>query len=129
MIQCNEIDQTVNQLLAAFQDCKKINPADLTLLVELVAAVQVCANGGTAYDVLNEDIYEPLTNQVVTYDVGSYHSISVMILEGTITRNGVTYPTGSVLDHEVTNTNQIAFTFTVNAGAKVVVQTLTETPT
>lgn len=127
MIQCNEIQQIGNELLIAFQDCKKINNDDLIKLVELVLAVNICSNGGPAYDTLIEEIYEPLVNEVVDYPIDTYHSISVMILQGTITRNGVTYPTGSILDHEVTNLNQTAFEFTVNAGAQVVVQYLIET--
>ena len=39
-IQCNEINQTVNELLIAFHDCVKIKNSDLTKLVELVAAVK-----------------------------------------------------------------------------------------
>jgi len=126
-IQCNEIQQVGNELLIAFQDCKKINNEDLIKLVELVLAVNICSNGGPAYDTLVEDIYEPLTDEEVVYDINSYHSISVMIISGTIERNGVTYPTGSILDHEVTNTNQEPFEFTVKGGATVVVQYLIET--
>jgi len=132
-INCNEIDQTVNQLLAAWgNNCKDIKPSDLTLLVELVAAVQVCANGGTAYDYLHTDIYEPETDTIVSYDTGEYHSISVMVVEGNITLTDgtltTTLPQGSVLDHEVTNLNQLPFRFTVKAGAKVTVQYLNAIP-
>lgn len=127
-IECNEIQQVGNELLIAFQNCKKIKNEDLVTLVELILAVNICSNGGPAYDTLVEDIYEPIVDEDVNYPIDTYHSISVMILEGNIVRNGVTYPTGSVLDHEVTNLNQTAFDFTVKAGAKVVVQYLTITP-
>lgn len=126
-IQCNEIQQIGNQLLAKFQKCKVVDPQDLHQLVELVLAVNICSNGGPSYNTLVEEIYEPIVDEIVTYPIGTYHSISVMIIQGNIERNGVTYPTGSVLDHEVTNLNQTAFSFTVKAGAQVVVQYLIET--
>jgi len=126
-IQCNEIQTIGNQLLIAFQDCKKIKNEDLVTLVELVLAVNECTNGGPAYNTLVEEVYEPLVDEIVTYPIDTYHSISVMIIQGNITRNGVTYPTGSVLDHEVTNLNQTEFEFTVKSGAQVVVQYLTIT--
>lgn len=126
-INCSEIQQVGNELLIAFQDCKKVNPTDLATLVELVLAVNICTNGGPSYDTLVEEIYEPLVDEIVSYPIGTYHSISIMILQGNIERNGVTYPTGSVLDHEVTNLNQTAFSFTVKSGAQVVVQYLIET--
>jgi len=131
-INCNEIDQTVNQLLAAWgNNCKDIKPSDLTLLVELVAAVQVCANGGTAYDTLITENYEPVADEVISYPVDTFHAINVMVLEGTITKvigvDTVEFNTGTVLRHEVTNLNQYVYTFTVKAGAHVVVEYLIPT--
>lgn len=129
MINCNEIDQVVNQLLATWgNNCKDIKPSDLALLVELVAAVNTCANGGTAYDYLHTDIYNPEEDQTVTYPVGKYHSISVMVNSGKITQQQgmivAEFQAGTVLDHEVTNLNQLAFTFTIKAGATVTVHYL-----
>lgn len=131
MIQCNEINQTVNELLIAFADCNKIKNSDLRLLVELVAAVNQCANGGPDYNTLITENYQPTEDTVVTYPVNTYHALSIMILEGNITRtidsNIVTFPTGSVLKHEVTTLNQQEYVFTVKAGANVVVEYLIET--
>lgn len=39
IIECNEISQTVNELLIAFQDCNKIKNSDLRKVVELISAV------------------------------------------------------------------------------------------
>ena len=39
VIECNEIQQEINYLLIAFQDCNKIKNSDLRRLVELVSTV------------------------------------------------------------------------------------------
>lgn len=130
-INCNQITQTINELLIAFQNCKKINNSDLTKLVELVAAVNSCANGGPNYDTEITEYYNPIEDELVSYPVDSFHSISVMVIEGNISQeidvNIVTYPTGTVLNTEFTTLNQTTFEFTVKAGATVVVKYLVET--
>lgn len=130
-IQCNEINQVINELLIVFDDCKKIDPKDLRRMVELIAAIYNCANGGVNYNTLITENYQPITDEVVTYPINTYHSISVMILEGNITRTinseTITFPTGTVLDHEVTTLNQYEYSFTVKAGANVIVEYLIET--
>lgn len=125
-IQCDEIQQTINQLLINFQDCKTINPEDLRTLVELVAAVNTCANGGLNYNTINNDIYEPTEDEVVTYEVNSFHAISVVVASGTIEYNGIVIPTGASINIEFTTTNQQTFTFTANAGSTVLVEYITE---
>jgi len=131
MIQCNEINQTVNELLIAFEDCNKYKNSDLRKLVELVAAVNSCANGGAHYDTEIIESYEPVTDLIVTYPINTYHSISVLVLEGNITQlingNIFTFPTKTVLNTEVTTLNQTPYVFTGKAGAKVVVNYLIET--
>lgn len=131
MIQCNEINQTVNELLIAFDDCNKIKNSDLRKLVELVSAVNTCANGGVSYNTLVQEIYEPVSDQIVTYTPNTFHSISVMIITGnvkqTIGSTVVTFPTGSVLNTTVTTLNQYTYTFTVTAGSRVVVEYLIPT--
>jgi|LakMenE01Jun11ns_1017448.scaffolds.fasta_scaffold9728690_2 hypothetical protein len=131
MIQCNEINQNINYLLSAFEACKVPKAEDMQLLVELIAAVNTCSNGGPNYDTLVTEVYQPIIDEVVTYPINTYHSISVMILEGNLTRTigteTITFPTGTVLDHEVTTLNQYEYSFTVKAGANVVVEYLIET--
>jgi hypothetical protein len=131
MIQCNEIDQNINYLLSAFEACKVPKASDMQLLVELIAAVNTCANGGTDYSTLVTENYQPITDEVVSYPVNTYHAISIMILEGNITRTiegeTITFPTGTVLKHELTTLNQTVYTFTVKAGSNVVVEYLIET--
>lgn len=130
-IQCDNINQTINELLIAFDNCKVVKPSDLIKLVELVAAVNVCSNGGANYNTLIQDLYEPTIDEIVTYPINAYHSISVMILQGKITQtiNGSTveYPTGTVLNYDVSTLNQTPFVFVAKAGSKIVVETLIET--
>ena len=132
MIQCNEITQNINELLISFQDCNKVKNSDLRKLVELVSAVNTCANGGPLYNTEVNELYEPLFDTTVTYPINTYHSISIMVIEGNITENiGMTtiiYPTKTVLNTEFTTLNQTITTFTVKAGSKVVVKYLIETP-
>lgn len=131
MIQCNEINQNINYLLSAFEACKVPKASDMQLLVELIAAVNTCTNGGPNYDTLITENYQPVTDETVTYDVNTYHSLNIMILAGNITRDiggsTVTFPTGTVLDHEVTTLNQYSYTFVVKAGSNVVIEYLIET--
>jgi hypothetical protein len=126
-IACNEINQTANYLLAQFQDCTKLKAEDMQLLVELIVAVSTCANGGPNYNTINNDLYEPITDEIVTYPVDSFHAISVVVLQGTIIYNGVTYPTGTTINIEFTTTNQQTFTFTAKTGSRVAVEYITET--
>jgi len=133
-IQCNEIPQNINYLLSAFEKCKVPKAEDMQLLVELIAAVNTCANGGPNYNTLITENYQPETDQVVTYSSFTYHSLNIMVLSGTITRQittntgteTITFQAGTVLDHEVTTLNQLPYTFTVKAGANVVVEYLIE---
>lgn len=130
MIQCNEINQNINELLVSFDDCKKIKNEDLTKLVELIAAVNNCANGGVSYNKEVTDIYEPLVDLLVIYPINSFHSYSIMILNGNISQiigsSEVVYPTGTVLNTEFTNLNQNKISFNVLSGSKVVVKYLIE---
>ena len=131
MIGCNEISQNINQLLIAFQDCNNIKNSDLRRLVELVSAVNTCANGGKHYDTLISEVYEPILNQLITYPIDSFHSISITVLRGTIEQdiNGttVTFPTNTSLNLEVTTLNKTPYIFTVTAGSQVLVEYIIET--
>lgn len=126
-IACNEINQTINELLISFQDCKKILNSDLRKLVDLISAVNTCANGGPNYDTLVSNIYEPTTNQIVTYPINTFHSITIVVLSGSIIYNTFTIPAGTTQNIEFTTLNQTALTFTVNPGSKVLVEYLIET--
>lgn len=128
MIQCNEITQNINELLIAFQDCNKVKNSDLRKLVELVSAVNTCSNGGPLYNTLITETYEPITNTLVTYPVNTFHSITIIVLEGNIIYNTFTFPTGTTKNIEVTTLNQTLLEFTVTAGSKVMVEYLIETP-
>lgn len=130
-IECNEISQTINELLISFQNCKKINNEDLVKLVELIAAVNVCNDGGPRYNTLVSESYSPIEDTTITYPIDTYHSLNIMIIDGNITRDIsmsiVTFPTGTVLNHEVTTLNQTEYKFTIKAGSIVVVEYLIET--
>lgn len=128
IIECNEISQTINELLIAFQDCNKVKNSDLRKLVELVSAVNICSNGGPLYNTLITETHEPLTNTLVSYPVNTFHSITIIVLEGNIIYNTFTFPTGTTQNIEVTTLNQTILEFTVTAGSKVMVEYLIETP-
>lgn len=127
VIECNQISQTVNQLLIAFEDCNKIKNSDLRKLVELVSAVNTCANGGADYDTIVTNTYEPITDQIVTYPVNTFHSITIIVLTGSIVQDTFTFPAGTTQNIEVTTLNQTPIIFTVKAGSKVIVKYLIET--
>jgi len=127
IIECNEISQTINELLISFQDCKKILNSDLRKLVDLVAAVNECANGGPNYNTLVTDIYEPISSQIVTYPINTFHSITIIVISGYIIYNTFTFSAGTTQNIEVTTLNQTEITFTVSPGSKVMVEYLIET--
>lgn len=127
IIECNEISQTVNQLLIAFQDCNKILNSDLRKLVELVSAVNTCTNGGPSYDTMITVNYEPVVDQVVTYPVNSFHAYTLIVLTGSIVYENFNFPAGTVQNVEFTNLNQTPLTFTVKAGSQVSFQYIIET--
>lgn len=125
-IECNEIQQNINELLIAFQDCNKVKNSDLAKLVELVAAVNVCSNGGTSYNTIVTDIYEPISDQIVTYPVAIFHALTLVVLNGSIVYNTFTFPAGTTQNIEVTTLNQTPIIFTVKAGSKVMVEYIIE---
>jgi hypothetical protein len=127
IIECNEISQTVNELLIAFKDCNKIKNSDLRKLVELVSAVNTCSNGGPNYNTIVTNNYEPVSDEIVTYPINTFHAITIVVLEGSIIYNTFTFPAGTTQNIEVTNLNQTSIVFTVKAGSKVMVEYLIET--
>ena len=86
IIECNEIQQEINYLLIAFQDCNKIKNSDLRRLVELVSAVNTCQNGEPNYDITIQETYD--TPQIVTFPINSFHSFSLNVLTGSINYYG-----------------------------------------
>lgn len=126
MIACDQVQQTINQLKIAFQDCTKLKASDMQLLVDLIAAVGTCSNGGTAYDYVYNDIYEPDEDEIVNYSVNSFHAISVVVTSGQIIYNGITLTSGTSINLEFTTKNQQAFIFTAKAGSKVLVEYITD---
>lgn len=127
MIQCNEISQTINELLIAFQDCNKIKNEDLRKLVELVAAVNTCSNGGPAYDTSVSYIYEPVIDTIIAYPIDTFHAISLVVTQGNVVYNGFTLTPGTSFNEEYTNLNQSEFSFTALAGSKTLVVQIIET--
>jgi len=127
VIECNEINQVVNELLIAFQECNKIKNSDLRKLVELVSAVNTCSNGGPAYDTLITDTYEPITDELVNYPINSFHAFTLIVLEGSIIYNTFTFPAGTTQNIEFTNLNQTEIEFLVKAGSKVMFEYMIET--
>ena len=124
VIQCNEINQVVNELLIAFQDCNKLKNSDLRRLVELVSAVNTCTNGGPNYNTLVSESYT--TPQTVVYPVNTLHSFSLNVLSGSIEYQGFNFPEGSTRNIEFTTLNQSEITFIVNPGSEVLFEYLVE---
>lgn len=129
IIACEDIQAEIIQLETSFKKCSKVKKSDLLDLLNLIKALNDCNNeGGLNYDTLVTNMFEPVLNQVVTYPIDTFHSISIMVLDGSITYNLATLPTGTTLNLEVTTLNQTPFTFTVTAGSKLLVQYLIVTP-
>lgn len=124
VIECNEINQVINKLKIAFQTCKKIENQDLVQLVELVAAVNKCSNGGPNYDKLVAESFEGPTT--ITFPPNSFHSFSLSVMEGNITYQGFTIPKGSVKNIEFTTLNQTEIKFDISIGGKVLFEYLIE---
>ena len=125
VINCLEINQVINELLIAFQDCNKIKNSDLRRLVELVSAVNTCANGGPDYNTLVSVSYT--TPQTIIFPINSFHSFSLNVISGSIEYEGFNFPAGSTRNIEYTTLNQSEVTFTVNSGSEVLFEYLIET--
>lgn len=125
MIECNEISQTINELLISFQDCNKIKNSDLRKLVELISAVNTCQNGGPNYNTLVSQSYT--TPQTVTYPPNSFHSFSLNVISGSIEYQGFNFPAGSTRNIEYTTLNQTGVEFIINPGSEVLFEYLIET--
>lgn len=125
VIECNEISQTINELTIAFQDCNKVKNEDLRKLIDLIAAVNTCANGGPNYNTLVSDSIT--TPGLVTYPSNSFHSFSLNVIAGSIEYEGFNFASGSTRNIEFTTLNQTAISFTVNPGSEVLFQYLIET--
>ena len=125
IIECNEIQQEINYLLIAFQDCNKIKNSDLRRLVELVSAVNTCQNGGPNYNTTIQKTYN--TPQVVNFPPNSFHSFSLNVISGSIEYGGFNFPAGSTRNIEYTTLNQTPVTFTINSNSEVLFEYLIET--
>ena len=114
----------MNELLIAFQDCNKIKNSDLRRLVELVSAVNTCANGGPDYNTLVSVSYT--TPQTIIFPINSFHSFSLNVISGSIEYEGFNFPAGSTRNIEYTTLNQTPVTFTVNPNSEVLFEYLVE---
>ena len=124
VIECSEINQVINELLIAFQDCNKIKNSDLRRLVELVSAVNTCANGGPDYNTLVSVSYT--TPQTIIFPINSFHSFSLNVISGSIEYEGFNFPAGSTRNIEYTTLNQTEISFIVNPGSEVLFEYLVE---
>jgi len=127
VIECNEINQTVNYLRNAFQDCRQIKAEDMQTLLDLIVAVNTCANGGPDYSTTVNYTYEPDENQTVTYEPNTFHSISLVVVTGTVVYDGISLSAGASINLELSNLNQQDFEFIVTAGSKAIVVQVIET--
>ena len=125
-IQCNEINQVYAELMTAFQDCNKIKNSDLRKTLDLMMAISVCSNGGASYNTIESFVYEPITDTLINYPLGTFHAISIAVVSGTVIRDGVSLLAGSTYKAEFTTLNAQDFEFTVNMGSKVLVELIKE---
>ncbi len=123
-MECNEINQAINQLKIAFKTCSKPSNDDLSLLVELIAAVNKCANGGSHYNTLITERYEGPS--VISKPVNTLHSYTLAVLKGTVEYEGFTFPRGTVRNIEFTTLNQKPIEYTVTPGSLVMFEYLIE---
>lgn len=126
-IECNEIQQNINYLLTAFEDCSKLKASDMQLLVELIAAVNICSNGGPDYNTVVSQVYEPEIDQIISFPINTFHAISLAVVNGTGIYNGITLTPGTSINLELTTLNQTIFTFTARAGSKILINYIIET--
>jgi hypothetical protein len=128
MVDCSDITSSINSLRSKFDRCNVVSPKDVLQLLEVVAAVDACSGGGEDYGKLIQEQYSGNSNDVeVVYPVGTYHSISICVILGTIIYGGFSFNEGSVRNIEVTTTNQTETSFTVKAGSQVYVEYLIKT--
>jgi hypothetical protein len=121
-IPCNEIAQAADELKMIFEACEVLKASDLQRLVDLVASVSICSNGGTEYNNTISDTLAPITGELIqTYPIGSYHNIYVRVIVGTVIYNGITLPVNSEIRDEVTSLNNTPFTITIPNGSEVLV--------
>jgi hypothetical protein len=128
IIECDDIEQTISQMYASFQSCSNVKKTDLIKLLDLITAVNNCGTPGVSYDTLISNLYEPVSNQVITYPINTFNSISLVILDGSIIYNSITLPTGTSINIPFTNLNQTPFVFTAVAGSKILVEYVTINP-
>lgn len=129
MVNCADITSSINDLRSKFDRPCTPSAKDILQLLEIVAAVNSCAGGGEDYGKLIQEQYRDNANDVtVTYPVGTYHSMSICVMVGSIVYGGFFFGEGSVRNIEVTTTNQTKTTFVVTAGSQVYVEYLIKTP-
>ena len=128
MVDCPDIASSLNALRSKFDGCHTVSPKDVLQLLEIVAAVNSCAGGGDDYGKLIQEQYRDNANDVtVSYPVGTYHSMSICVMQGTMIYGGFLFNEGTVRNIEVTTTNQTETQFVVTAGSQVYVEYLIKT--
>ena len=127
-IECNQISNTVNYLLNAFQDCTKLKAEDMQKLVELIAAVNNCNNGGIAYNTLVSESHDAITEDLnINYAANTFHAITIVAVRGNIVYDNVEIPQGASINLEFTNLNQFELDFIVPLGSKALVNYIIQT--
>lgn len=116
-IECNEIPQTINELLIAFQNCKQVKNEDLVKLVDLVSSVYTCQGAGANYSTLISNTYN--SEGSVSFPSNSFHSFSISVLSGSIIYQGAVLYAGSTKNVEYTTLNYNPVSFYVNSGSTV----------
>ena len=134
VIECNEINQTINQLKIAFQTCHKFNNKDLE---DYIKNFHIGTNGYPSCT-LNKDgvkktwaihqliaqAYEGPSEIVIP--VNKLHSYTLAVLKGSVEYDGFTFPRGTTRNVEFTTLNQTEFKYIVTPGSLVMFEYLIE---
>lgn len=95
-----------SEILATFENCEEVKDPE--------------------YNIVTTNKYTPLYDQEITYPIGTYHAISLLVVSGSVLYDETMFYIGDNIDIEVTAKNETPFVFKVFAGSEVLVETVTD---
>lgn len=116
-----EIEQMINELTIQLGHCKPPTNSELTSMLNILKLMNQC-NGGGDYNVLVQETHT--AHKEVSYPIGTFHSFSINVLEGSMIYGGVMFPAGTTRNVEFSTTNQTVVKFMVNQKSKVFIEYL-----
>ena len=116
-----EIGQKINELTIQLNHCKPPSNSELKDMLNILKLMNEC-NGGGEYNVLVQETHT--AHKEVSYPIGTFHSFSINVLEGSMIYGGVMFPAGTTRNVEFSTTNQTVVKFMVNQKSKVFIEYL-----